>query len=387
MPAYDSWINFQYPTKLHFETDCSFKVGTYLKNTSSRILLLTTQKEMINQDELAIIKTSLEKHTKGVILYDDIEDYATTKEINSAIHFAKMSNTDCIISYGGFESMNTGKLVSALIHNDLFAEDITAGNHELKKSPLPHVVIPTTPLFGLENSPYAFVNDESGSSIFYEHPYLFPDAIIADPKIGFALGSNDIAKIGISIIASSVDSLLSKFANEFSTTPSLRAIELLAKSLVNSAKDPKNLQLKGILYSSSLLAGISLSNSSPGLCIALSLATSSHSDMDIYQAMVILLPHIMEYNLTSSAGKYVLIAKALDEDTSNISVIEAAIKAVEGIRKIFIELKIPQKLSEFNVKKIDLPEIARYAKKYSFLKNLPKDLPTNELETILIAAY
>ena len=62
-------------------------------------------------------------------------------------------------------------------------------------------------------------------------------------------------------------------------------------------------------------------------------------------------PYIMEYNLTTSANKYVMIARALDEDTSDISVIEAAIKAVEGIRKIYIELKIPPRLSEYEVKK------------------------------------
>ncbi|EMP06479.1 alcohol dehydrogenase, iron-dependent domain protein [Leptospira interrogans serovar Pyrogenes str. 200701872] len=103
--------------------------------------------------------------------------------------------------------------------------------------------------------------------------------------------------------------------------------------------------------------------------------------------MSILLPHVMEYNLTSSAGKYVMIARALDEDITNISVIEAAIKAVEGIRKIFIELKIPQRLSEYEVRKMDLPSIANLAASFPFLDSLPRELPKNEIETILIAAF
>jgi len=104
-------------------------------------------------------------------------------------------------------------------------------------------------------------------------------------------------------------------------------------------------------------------------------------------AMSILLPHVMEYNLTTSAGKYVQIARALEEDISDITVIEAAIKAVEGVRKIYLELKIPQRLSDFEIKKSDLPAIAEMAYKIPLTKNTPREMDRNEIETILIAAY
>ncbi|HQI19884.1 MAG TPA: iron-containing alcohol dehydrogenase, partial [Leptospiraceae bacterium] len=81
------------------------------------------------------------------------------------------------------------------------------------------------------------------------------------------------------------------------------------------------------------------------------------------------------------------IARALDEDIKDITVIEAAIKAVEGVRKTYLELKIPQRLSEFEIAKEDLPEIAELAFRIPMVKNSPRDLDKNEIETILIAAY
>ena len=64
-----------------------------------------------------------------------------------------------------------------------------------------------------------------------------------------------------------------------------------------------------------------------------------------------MLPHVMEFNLTAIPNKYVQIARALDEDVSKVTVVEAAIKAIEGIRKLLFDLKVPQKLSDYKIDK------------------------------------
>ncbi|PNV76464.1 iron-containing alcohol dehydrogenase [Leptospira inadai] len=389
MPILPDWINFNFPTKVHFEADCGFKMGSFVKNVGTRAVILSTQNELENMDEFSIIKTSLEKHIDGVILYDNIEKEPTLKELYTAAYFARISNANCIIGYGSYESLNTAKLVSLLTTNDSFAEDIFITKRVPKlKRPVPLVLIPTHPIMGLECAPIATIyTDEDRTVRYFTHEYLFPELVIADAKIGAFMTSADVAKVGVGILAAAVDSILSKYSNELTNSSALRAIEIIYKNLVPAIRDPKNLQYRNAIFGASLLVGMSHSSSSLGLCYALSLAASNLTNLDIFQAMSILLPHVMEYNLTSSAGKYVLIAKALDEDISNISVIEAAIKAVEGIRKIYIELKIPQRLSEYEVRKIDLPGIASLASSFPFLDCLPRELPKNEIETILVAAF
>ncbi|WCL48572.1 iron-containing alcohol dehydrogenase [Leptospira sp. GIMC2001] len=388
MPVLPEWINFNFPPKIHFEIDCTYKSGTLVKNVGSRIILLSTQSEMENPDELTIIKTSLEKHADGVIVYDDIEKVANFKDLDSASYFARIANANCIVVYGGFESINAGKAIALLATNDCFAEELFGGRKAIKNPPLPLVVIPTRPVMGNEASPFLTITDDRDRNRKYiSHEWLFPTMIICDPKISVGLSTSDIAKTGIAILSAAVDSLLSKYSNDLTNSNALRAIELVSKNIIPAIRESKNMGSRSALYSASLLTGIAQSVSSLGLCYALSLSASTITNLDIYQSMAILLPHVMEYNLTSSAGKYVHIAKALDEDVSNISVIEAAIKAVEGIRKIYLELKIPQRLSEYEVKKIDLPGIATLASTYSFLDSLPRELPKNEIETILVAAY
>ncbi|TGK46187.1 iron-containing alcohol dehydrogenase [Leptospira gomenensis] len=388
MPILPDWVNFTFPPKIHFEADCGYKVGNFVKNIGSRTVIFSTQQELENMDELSIIKTSLEKHIDGVILYDDIVKEPTLEELDTAAYFAKIANADCIIGYGSFESISMAKLIALLVTNDIFAEEMLNDKKAKLKNPLPLILIPTHPVFGLECAPVSTVLlGEEKIVKYFSHELLFPELIIADPKISSFMSSTDVSKVGVGILAAAVDTILSKFSTELTVSSALRAIELLQKNLIPSIRDPKNLNYKNGLYAASLLTGIAQSSSSLGLCFALSLASSNITNLDIFQSMSILLPHVMEYNLTSSAGKYVMIARALDEDITNISVIEAAIKAVEGIRKIFIELKIPQRLSEYEVRKIDLPLIANLAASFPFLDSLTRELPKNENETILVAAF
>jgi alcohol dehydrogenase len=388
MPVLPDWVNYQFPPKMHIELDCASKCGNFVKYVGSRVLIVTTQKEMQSTGDLISIKKSIEKTTDGVVIYDDIEVAASFKDLDTAAHFARQAQVNCILAYGSYESVNAAKIISILATNDIFAEDLVLNNRQIKKNPIPVVVVPIMPLMGLECSPFCFVQDEhDGMRKYYANQALFPELIIVDPKIGLHMSSSDTAKTGTSVLAAAVDSILSKYSNEITNSSSLRAIELVSKNIITSIRDPKNINAKNALYSASLLAGISQSVSSLGICFALSLAAASMTKLDVFQAMSIFLPHVMEYNLTSSANKYVMIAKSLDEDTNDISIIEAAIRAVEGVRKIYLELKIPQKLSEYEVKKIELPSIASTAAAFPFLDSLPRELPKNELETILVAAY
>ncbi|MEM7182509.1 MAG: iron-containing alcohol dehydrogenase [Spirochaetota bacterium] len=388
MPVLTDWVSFQFPPKVHIEVDCSHKVGNFIRQIGNRTVIISTQEEMKNDVEFDVIKSSIENNTDGVILYDDIENFTTLKSIDTATHFVKQAQANCIVAYGSYDSINAAKAVSALATNDLFAEQMIIEGKALKNPPLPLVVIPTMPLIGMECSPFCTVVDNKDKKRkYFAHLNLFPELIIADAKISMHMTSIEVAKIGTAILAASVDTILSKYSNEITSASSLRAIELISKNLITSYRDPKNLNAKNMLYAASLLTGIAQSVSSLGLTFALSLAATSLTKLDIYQSMSILLTHVMDYNLTSSAQKYVMIARALDEDVTDISVIEAAIKAVDHIRSMYREIKVPSKLSEFEVKKIGLPAIASLASTYPFLESQNRELPKNEIETILLAAF
>ena len=77
----------------------------------------------------------------------------------------------------------------------------------------------------------------------------------------------------------------------------------------------------------------------------------------------------------------------MGKEVRDITVIEAAIKAVEAIRKLEADTDTPQRLSNYEVSKSQFKEISNLAMRYPFIKNTPRALNDNEIETILIAAY
>jgi alcohol dehydrogenase class IV len=135
------------------------------------------------------------------------------------------------------------------------------------------------------------------------------------------------------------------------------------------------------------MSGIAFSVSLYSTSLAIALAVASFYKIDIELIMNIAISHVMEYNLSSSTGKYVQIAKVMGEDCRDATVIEAAIKAVEGIRKAQSEYGLAQKLSEFKVNKNDFKSIAKIAAAYNLNDNSPKSLNAGEIEAILVSAY
>ena len=382
------WVHYQFPGRVFFERDSTHKIGSFVRDIGKRILILTIQSENLNPDELAVIKTSIEKYTTGAIVYDDIVERPTSEELDTAAYFIRQCNADSILAFGSRETFLAARSLALLSQNEIFAHDLPEAEMPLGKPPIPVVSVPVGPSMGEECVPMLGVNLlESQNSFFAKDTRLYPSMIFVDPNISSSFSGPLMSKAGIAIMAASVEAIMSSHANEITTSLALRALELVARNLSHLISEPDNKSARSNLSMASVLCGMAHSNSMLNIGYSIGIAMANICKIDLYTCMGILLPHIMEYNLTTSAGKYVQIAKALEEDIKDITVIEAAIKAVEGVRKVFIELKVPQRLSEFQIEKVDLPKVAEQAIGLPFAKNAQRELDRNEVETILIAAY
>lgn len=135
------------------------------------------------------------------------------------------------------------------------------------------------------------------------------------------------------------------------------------------------------------MTGIAMISSQMGVCWAVAMALTGVTDLDIYYALCLLLPHVMEYFLTATPTQFVSIARSLGEDVKDISVIEAAIKAVEGVRKLFMEVNIPARLSDFDIPKSQIADIAEAAMAFTQIKNGPRAMTRNDIESLLLSAF
>ena len=135
------------------------------------------------------------------------------------------------------------------------------------------------------------------------------------------------------------------------------------------------------------MSGIAFSGTYLSISLGIALAMASRCTIDVESAMSVIAPHIMEFNLTTAPGKYVQMSKVMGEDVRDVTVIEAAIKSVEAIRKLSADVSVPQRLSNYSIEKNEFKGLASLALTFPFLENAPRPLSRDEIETILIAAY
>ena len=383
-----SWAHFSLPTKLFLESGCTFKIGSYVKHFGGRVLLLSIPDEIKNQAEYDILKNGLIQSSQGVITYEELTLNPDSDQIDSATYFLKKSHADVIVAYGSTDTLNAAKAVAALANNSVFAKDLIITTNQLKKPQVPLITVPCEPCLGEEVSPSVIMLDsEKNTRHYIHHEYMFPSATFYDTKLAEHMTSDSAARLGGAMMVYCIESQLSPKNNVVSTALILRNIESIRKNLPLLYKDPSNEKHISSLLWTSLMTGMATIISPSGVSYAIANAINNRTNINFHDAITLVLPHVMENYLTAAPAQYINIARSLGEDVKDISVIEAAIKAVEGIRKLFLEINLPTRLSEFEIKKYELPDIATESVLFPHIENAPRVLNKNEIESILLAAF
>lgn len=380
--------DFHLPTEVYIQQDMAGAVPDIIKKIGKRAFFLMTTNDFEQfSEKIEKISDSLKNADVGCIVYDELPSNPNTEDIDEAVSFAKKTNCDLVIGFGGLESINSAKAVSLLVNNYIFCHDLFENTEPLSPA-LPYVSMPAYPIYGFEIAPIFFIEEiQDLSKKVYRNHQLYPRATLVDPETSTMIDDNRAMKTSICTLALSSESIISRNNNDIINTFALKSIDLIFRNLPLSYRDPKNLTPRRYLSAASVMSGIAFSTAYLSASLAIALALSSKTDLDIESAISVILPHIMEFNLTSSPGKYVQMSKVMGEDVREITVIEAAIKSVEAIRKLETDMEIPQRLSGYNISKAIYKDVADIAAGYPFIGNAPRELTPSEIETILIAAY
>ena len=143
----------------------------------------------------------------------------------------------------------------------------------------------------------------------------------------------------------------------------------------------------------STMAGIAFSNSMVGAVHAIGHALGGVCHVPHAVAMTILLPHVMRYNLSHSAGAYAellpwLVGQDAAMATPPETRAEASIAAIEALgRKLNTACGLPLSLSAAGVSKVDFPKVAEFAVNDGALIVNPRAATESQVLEILNSAY
>lgn len=110
-------------------------------------------------------------------------------------------------------------------------------------------------------------------------------------------------------------------------------------------------------------------------------------DMPHGVANAVLLPHVMRYNLPACPNKFADIARYMGEITHDLSVLDAAEKAIAAVSRLSRDIGIPQHLADLGAKETDIPDMAHRALKDGNAFSNPRKGTPEEIMTIFRSAW
>ncbi len=294
---------------------------------------------------------------------------------------------DAVLAIGGGSPIDAAKGIALVATNGGRINDFEGIDKVTRPLP-PMVAVPSTAGTGAEVSQFSIIVD-SGSKVKMTiiSKSLIPDIAIIDPYVLTTKDKMLTAYTGMDALSHAVEAYASLAATPLTDIHALSAISLIGKYLPASVSSNQNLHAKRQMAMASLKAGLAFSNAILGAVHAMTHPLGGELDLPHGEANAILLPYVMEFNLPSCISRYVDIAEALGEKTSDLSERSAALKAIQAVRKLASDICIPENLSEMGLKKEVIPYLSQCAIKDACLITNPRKASAEDIEKIYYQAY
>jgi len=335
-------------------------VGALVKKFGGRKVLIVTDPGVVQAGLVEKVKQPLEKEGIEFGIFDGCEPDVPVHVVKKCAQFTKEGNYDFMIGVGGGSTIDTTKVASTVATaDDVAQEDLS--QYIDKGAPrrgLPRIHIPTTAGSGADVSLGSPVTDVDGAKkvIFGEH--FLPEVSIIDPLMTLNLPARITADTGVDAFIHAFEGYTSIKANVVSDMLSETVIKLVADNLrLAYGKGSNNLEAR---QNMAIAASLSIH------CVLTASAILPHSMGHSLQSEVkcthavscsIVLPHVMEFNLLVDQVKYARIAEMMGERVEGLSLRDAAQKAIEAVRKLTIDLGMPQRLRDIGMKKEQIPRV------------------------------
>lgn len=239
-------------------------------------------------------------------VFTDIPADSSVAVVNRIAAYYQEQGCDSILAVGGGSVIDTAKgvrMVIAQSTDDIEAlmgcEVLTAGRH------IPFLAVPTTAGTGSEVTPVAVIsNPEKQVKQEYISAHLLPDAAILDLRMTMTLPPRVTASTGIDALCHAIESFTCLQKNPMSDAYAAGAIPMILRSLPIAISHPGDKGARMAMANASLMAGTAFGNSMVGLVHAIGHALGGVCHVAHGDAMSILLPHVMAYNLDKCRERY-----------------------------------------------------------------------------------
>lgn len=275
-------------------------------------------------------------------VFSDIPNEPTTTEVEKGLGALGEAKADTIVAIGGGSVIDTGKAVAVLATNGGTIVDYKGAN-KIKKPKLPLVAVNTTAGTGSEVTRFTIITDPVTSvKMLIADPHLIPDVAIDDPLLTVTCSPLVTASTGLDALTHAIEAYISLRSNTLSDVLALSAIRKIGQSIRSAFRNGEDLTARTMMHVASLEAGMSFSNASVALVHGMARPIGAYFHKPHGISNSVLLPYVMGWTIGGAPERFVEIARALGVNTTGLSDMEAAQRAVAAVQAICNDLQIPK---------------------------------------------
>jgi alcohol dehydrogenase class IV len=365
-----------------------------LNQLADEVGALKAKKVLIVTDQ-GLIEAGLVKQAQAVLekagikygVFGDVEADPRYEIVADCVEMIRNENADLIIGLGGGSPIDIAKVSAVMVTNEgpiseYFGIDL------VPQPGLPTLIIPTTAGTGSEVTPIAILSDHTEKlKKGIVSPHLFASVALLDPELTLGLPLNVTAATGMDAFIHAVEAFTSKNASSVTDMFARQAMKLITGNLRTAYADGNNLTARANVLEGSLLAGMAFANAGVTAVHAFAYPIGAEFHIPHGVANSIMLVPVMEFNMFGNLTKFAEMAQIFGDNTDGLDEREPAQAAVEAMRKLAADLKIPNHLSDFGVQEKDIPLLAEGVMKVTrLLANNPREVSRANAEEIYRSA-
>ncbi|OGP55218.1 MAG: hypothetical protein A2162_06470 [Deltaproteobacteria bacterium RBG_13_52_11b] len=339
----DRIIPFTLPTKIIHGFGSVKLIPEECNRLGIKKAIVVTDEGLVKAGVIKEITAILDGAKIPYVVYDKVEEDPSMKTVHEGEKLRQAEGCNGVIILGGGSPLCAGKGIAVVAANGGKIADYQ-GVGKMKVAPLPVIGIPTTAGSGSEVSPtFLISNEEKNTKMAIGSDLGYPPTAILDPNLLRSLPARQAIWSGLDALTHAVESLCTNASTPLTDAIALRAIQMMFRSVAPAAFTD-NMAAKSEQLLASAMANISCGNTKLGLVHAFSFPFGNlHVPHGL--ACGLMLPFVMEYNLPSCRDKFAEMAVTIGENSDQSDDVLAD-RAIERVKKLYMELGFPTRVTE-----------------------------------------
>lgn len=251
-------FNYYQPVPLLFGSDTLQQLPQIIDKISGNKGLLVCTPSLVKNGTAEKITALC--NGKLVDTFSAIQPNPTVINTNELIKKIHIHACDFVVAVGGGSIMDCAKLACVVANHSDDATDYLHKRKSFERRGVPIITIPTTSGSASEVSAASVVTDEAANmKMAIQHPYLFADYSIVDPKLTLTCPPKVTAVSGIDVLAHAFEAFYNVNHQPFTDQFAKHAIRLALVYLEKAVAEPNTLEAREKMAEASVAAGYAFS--------------------------------------------------------------------------------------------------------------------------------